>query len=60
MSHPQGLGPGRLREEFARAPQESRPGHTQGSAVAFERPLWSHPTRRCMSSAAREGSFRGD
>jgi hypothetical protein len=34
MSHPQGVGPGRLREEFALGPRESCPGHTPGSAVA--------------------------
>jgi hypothetical protein len=34
MSHPQGVGPERRREEFALALRESHPGHPPGSAVA--------------------------
>jgi hypothetical protein len=43
MSHPQGIGPGRLRQECAWAPYESCPGHTQGSAVAVECPRSAPP-----------------
>jgi hypothetical protein len=55
MSHPQGVGPRRLWEAFAWAPHESRPGHTQGSAVAFEGPLSapSHAPEHAVSWARR-------
>ena len=60
MSHPQGVGPGRLREELALGPRESGPG-TRRAAPSRERAPWPrHPTRRCMPSAGLEGSCRGD
>jgi hypothetical protein len=60
MSHPQGVGPGRLREECAWAPHESRPGHTQGSAGAVECPLSAppHAPVRAVSWARRVLSRR--
>jgi hypothetical protein len=55
MSHSQGVGPGRVREECALLPCESRPGPTQGSAVAVVRPLSAapHPPLHALSWVRR-------
>jgi hypothetical protein len=60
MSHPQGAGPERLGEACALVPRELRPGHTQGSAVALERPLSTppHPPLYALSWARRVLSRR--
>jgi hypothetical protein len=60
MSHRHGVGPERRREKCALVSRDSRPGHLQGSGVAFERPLSapSHPPLHALRWAYRVLSRR--